>query len=147
MGFKSSRSCCGAATLFVDAHQAIRHRFTITTCSNNSSVMCRRGSIEQGVRLVSGIMLVRIQSSALFDLNESALRVWRMHDCLRSSRTRFDSSVGYSLMRDHECFVIERRSRVERGRGTSFCPWSVVDARDSAKVVDQVQLLAGTLTE
>ena len=27
---------------------------------------CRRGSIEKGVRLVSGIMLVRNQSSALF---------------------------------------------------------------------------------
>ena len=56
---------------------------------------CRRGSIEKGVRLVSGLMLVRIQSSALFALNEDALRVWRMHDCLRSSRARFDSSVGY----------------------------------------------------
>ena len=27
------------------------------------------------------------------------------------------------------------------------CPWNVVDARDSAKVVDQVRLLAGTLNE
>ena len=25
------------------------------------------------------------------------------------------------------------------------CPWSVVDARDSAKVVDPVRFLAGTL--
>ena len=55
---------------------------------------CRRGSIEKGVRLVSGIMLVRIQSSALFVPNEYALRVWRTHDCLRSSRARFDSSAG-----------------------------------------------------
>ena len=47
--------------------------------------------------------------------------------------------------RDHECFVIDGQSRVERG--TTFCPWSVVDARDSAKVLDQVQLLARTLTD
>ena len=36
------------------------------------------------------------------------------------------------------------------GRGSiprwgTDCPWGVVDARDSAKVVDQVRLLAGTL--
>ena len=48
-------------------------------------------------------------------------------------------------MRDHECFIIERRSRVEIG--TPFCPWGVVDAHDSAKVVDQVRLLAGTLND
>ena len=33
----------------------------------------RRGSTEKGIRLVSGIMLVRIQSSALFDLNANML--------------------------------------------------------------------------
>jgi hypothetical protein len=36
------------------------------------------------------------------------------------------------------------------GRGSiprwgTACPWSVVDARDFAEVVDQVRLLAGTL--
>jgi hypothetical protein len=67
----------------------------IETCPNKASVMRRRGSIKKGVRLVSGIILVRIQSLALFVLNEYALRVWRMHDCLRSSRARFDSSAGY----------------------------------------------------
>ena len=41
--------------------------------------------------------------------------------------------------RDHECFVIDSQSR----DGKAFCPWSVVDARDSAKVVDQVRLLCG----
>ena len=77
--------------------------------------------------------------------NESASRVWRMHDCLRSSRARFNSSAGYFLMCDHGCFVIGCRDRVERR--IRDCPWSVVDARDSAKVVDQVRLLARTLTD
>ena len=77
--------------------------------------------------------------------NESASRVWRMHDCLRSSRARFNSSAGYFLMRDHGCFVIGCRDRVKRR--IRDCPWSVVDARDSAKVVDQVRLLARTLTD
>ena len=49
------------------------------------------------------------------------------------------------LTRDEEWFVIEGHSRVEKG--IPFCPWSVVEARDSAKVVDQVQLLAGTLND
>ena len=38
-----------------------RDQFTVTTTAKKS----RRGSTEKGVRLVSGSMLVRIQSSAL----------------------------------------------------------------------------------
>ena len=44
-----------------------------------------------------------------------ALRVWRMHDCLRSSRARFNSSVGYFWCAITNAFVRESRSRVERG--------------------------------
>ena len=56
----------------------------------------------------------------------SALRVCRKHGSLRSCKTRSDSSVG----------------RWSSG----FSPRSVAEARDFAKVEDQVRLLAGTST-
>lgn len=37
----------------------------------------------------------RASSIWIETITDSALRVWWMHDCLRSSRTGFDSSVGY----------------------------------------------------
>ena len=46
---------------------------------------------------------------------------------------------GVFLARDEECLVIDGQSRVER------CPWSVVDARNSAKVEDRVRLPARAL--
>ena len=51
---------------------------------------CRRGSTEKGVRLVSGIMLVRIQSSALTSR-------WcnGQHKTLLRSWSWFDSRSGY----------------------------------------------------
>ena len=48
--------------------------------------------------------------------------------------------------------IFDARSRMichrqSIARWKNICPWSVVDARDPAKVVDQVQLLTGTLND
>ena len=74
-------------------------------------------------------------------------------DCIGPSE---GPGPGSSPGRDTDCMPCECGGRmtafeaVGRGsiprRGTfPNCPWSVVDARDPAKVVGQVRLLAGTL--
>ena len=81
---------------------------------------CRRGSTEKGVRLVSGTMLVRIQSSALWYLSR-----WcsGSHWSVRSSRSWFDSRSGYSRV----------------------SPASVPEARQPSKLQDEVRFLGGAL--
>ena len=39
------------------------------------------------------------------------------------------------------------RMQAECGSCFVFCPWGVMEARDSPKVADQVRLLAGTLSD
>ena len=43
--------------------------------------------------------------------------------------------------------VFEAVGRGSIPRRGTVCPWSVVEAHDFAKVVDQVRLLAGTVLE
>src|SRR5579862_1154428 len=62
-----------------------------------------------------------------------ALRVWWMHSSLRSCRTRFESSAGYW-----------RRPQWD-DVATVLGVWWI--ARDSAKVEDQVRILARTLRQ
>jgi hypothetical protein len=53
-----------------------------------------------GVRILTLVLIAldspKVQALVQFQVGilVHALRVWRTHDCLRSSRARFDSSVG-----------------------------------------------------
>ena len=100
---------------------------------------------QKSAGLVNRSMLVRIQSSALFCPDG----VEELHWTLRRSRPWFESRSGYLLDVPCGCvgcmIAFEAVGRGSNPRRGTQCLWSVMEARDSAKVVDQVRLLAGTL--
>jgi hypothetical protein len=109
---------------------------------------CRCGSIKKGVRLVSGSMLVRIQSSALCPRPDGVA------DCIGPSE---GPGPGSSPGRDTDkpCGCGGRMTVFEAvGRG-SIPRWGTDttvlgvcrNAREPAKLVDQVRFLARTLID